>query len=100
MAWGFPSSLSLQKNGRYVSAAAKLEKNARKAEAQCMDNDKRRATIRRKCTQPFTLAMIYVSYIHSGCSWGGGEGGGGGKLDDAKIRSRDTFLITYGFNIT
>ena len=65
------------KNDRYVSAGAKPEKNACKAEAQCMDNDKRRTTIRRKRTQPFTLAMIYVSYIHSGCSWGGGRGGGG-----------------------
>ena len=61
------------KNDRYVSAGAKPEKNACKAEAQCMDNDKRRTTIRRKRTQPFTLAMIYVSYIHSGCSWGGGS---------------------------
>ena len=86
------------KNDRYVSAGAKPEKNACKAEAQCMDNDKRRTTIRRKRTQPFTLAMIYVSYIHSGCSWGGGRGGG--KLDEAKTRSRDTFLFTYRFNIT
>lgn len=85
------------KNDRYVSAGAKPEKNACKAEAQCMDNDKRRTTIRRKRTQPFTLAMIYVSYIHSGCSWGGG---GGVKLDEAKTCSRDTFLITYRFNIT
>ena len=82
------------KNDRYVSAGAKPEKNACKAEAQCMDNDKRRTTIRRKRTQPFTLAMIYVSYIHSGCSWGGGE------LDEAKTCSRDTFLITYRFNLT
>lgn len=81
------------KNDRYVSAGAKPEKNACKAEAQCMDNDKRRTTIRRKRTQPFTLAMIYVSYIHSGCS-------GGVKLDEAKTCSRDTFLITYRFNIT
>ena len=29
------------KNDRYVSAGAKPEKNAYKAEAQCMDNDKR-----------------------------------------------------------
>ena len=86
------------KNDRYVSAGAKPEKNACKAEAQCMDNDKRRTTIRRKRTQPFTLAMIYVSYIHSGCSWGGGRGGV--KLDEAKTRSRDTFLFTYRFNIT
>ena len=42
------------------------------AEAQCVDNDKRRMR-----TQPFTLAMICVNYIHSGCSWGGGGGGGG-----------------------
>ena len=62
------------KNDRYVSAGAKPEKNACKAEAQCMDNDKRRTTIRRKRTQPFTLAMIYVSYIHLGCSWGEGRG--------------------------
>ena len=61
------------KKDRYVSAGAKLEKNACKAEAQCMDNDERRTTIRRKRTQPFTLAMIYVSYIHSGK---GGNGGG------------------------
>ena len=85
------------KNDRYVSAGAKPEKNACKAEAQCMDNDKRRTTIRRKRTQPFTLAMIYVSYIHSGCSWGGE---GGVKVDEAKTCSRDTFLITYRFNIT
>ena len=78
------------KNDRYVSAGAKPEKNACKAEAQCMDNDKRRTTIRRKRTQPFTLAMIYVSYIHSGCSWGGGGGKGGVKLDEAKTCSRDT----------
>ena len=84
------------KNDRYVSAGAKPEKNACKAEAQCMDNDKRRTTIRRKRTQPFTLAMIYVSYIHSECSWGGG----GVKLDEAKTCSGDTFLITYRFNIT
>ena len=42
------------------------------AEAQCVDNDKRRMR-----TQPFTLAMICVNYIHSGCSWGGGGEGGG-----------------------
>ena len=31
---------------------------------------------------------------------GGGGGGGGVKLDEAKTCSRDTFLITYRFNIT
>ena len=60
------------KKDRYVSAGAKPEKNACKAEAQCMDDDKRR-----------TLAMIYVSYIHSGCSWGGEWGV---RLDRSKIR--------------
>ena len=93
---GISKQSEFAKNDRYVSAGAKPEKNACKAEAQCMDNDKRRTTIRRKRTQPFTLAMIYVSYIHSGCSWGEG----GVKLDEAKPCSRDTFLITYRFNIT
>ena len=74
MAWGISKQSESAKNDRYVSAGAKLEKNACKAEAQCMDNDKRRRTIRRRRTQPFTLAM---SYIHSGCSWGGGRGEGG-----------------------
>ena len=31
---------------------------------------------------------------------GGGRGGQGVKLDEAKTGSRDTFLITYRFNIT
>ena len=76
---GISKQSEFAKNDRYVSAGAKRKTNACKAETQCMDNDKRRTTIRRTRTQPLTVAMIYVSYIHSGCSWGGrgGEGGGG-----------------------
>ena len=70
-------------------AGAKPEKNARKAEAQCVDNDKRRTTIRRKRTQPFTLALIYVSYIHSG------EGGRGERVTRAYTVEVQTASVFY-----
>ena len=91
-------SESAKKNDRYVSAGAKPEKNAWKAEAQCMEeknDDKKEAHT--------TFHFSYdICELHTfGMFLGGRRGGKGGvKLDEAKTCSRDTFLITYRFNIT